>query len=185
MARKRRNGAAPKRQKAVTVKLLEEQHGGKQTAAYRIMDELIDAHHSHLQDAKIAIAWRFGWKADPDGICRLGQAKKGSDLDRELHGYDFVILLHHEAWNKVLSEAQQKALMDHELCHCEVSKDSNGEPKVDERGRTVFRIRKHDIEEFREVVSRHGCYKADLEEFVAAARQEDRPLLQLQGASAG
>ena len=49
--------------------------------------------------------------------------------------------------------------------------DDKGEPVIDERGRPVYRMRKHDIEEFADVVARYGCYKADLESFAAALRR--------------
>lgn len=178
MARRPR---APKEKsrKKVTVKLLKRLHAGEVVGPYRIMERLIKAHHPHLEDAKIAIAWRFGWKSDADGHTTLGQAKKGSDLDRELHDHDFVILLNHERWNNSgFTETQMDALMDHELCHCEVAKDSNGEPKTDDSGRTCYRIRKHDVEEFREVFERHGFWKSDLE-FLAdkVADKTSRPLL--------
>jgi hypothetical protein len=182
-----RRAKAPKekKRKAVLVKLLERKHSGKVTEAYRLMEELIDKHHTHLREAKIAIAWRFGWKPDADGRIVLGQCRKRSDLDRELgskidegEALDFVILLNHEHWNQTLNEAQRRALMDHELTHAQVSNDTNGEPKMDENGRRVWRIRRHDLEEFKDVVSRHGCYKGDIEDFVAAAVDGlHRPLL--------
>jgi hypothetical protein len=185
MARGRKRGGGIKLQarKKITVKLLEREHSGKVTTPYRIMEELVQEHHHHLVDAKIAIAWRYGKKADADGRLWLGQAKKGSDLDRSLHGYDFVIILNFEAWNSSsFTEDMMRALMDHELTHCAVSNDSNGEPKMDESGKTVYRIRKHDLEEFREVVARHGQWKEDIRAFVEAALRdqreaEDRPLL--------
>ena len=56
--------------------------------------------------------------------------------------------------------------------------DTNGEPKQDEQGRTVYRIRRHDIEEFQDVVARHGLYTGKLEEFAAAAINDaKRPIL--------
>jgi hypothetical protein len=138
------------------------------------MDELIEKHHPHLAEAKIAIAWRFGWSQDADGLLKLGQAKKVSELDRDLHDYDFIILLNHEVWNKAsFSERQMKALIDHELCHCSVSIDTNGEKKIDERGRVIYRIRKHDVEEFREVAARHGCWRDDLRQLAEAAIEKD------------
>lgn len=167
-----RRSSTPKEKsrKPVNVKLLSREHAGRVVSVYAVMEALIRQHHEHLAKAKIAIAWRFGWKANSDGRVTLGQAKKGSDLDRELHGYDFVILLNHEAVNGgSLDDKQIRALIDHELCHCQVSKDSNGGDKTDANGRVVYRIRKHDIEEFREIVARHGCWKEELETFVGAA----------------
>lgn len=37
-----------------------------------------------------------------------------------------------------------------------------------ERGRLLWRLRRHDVEEFRDVVTRHGFYKADLALFAKA-----------------
>jgi len=181
MARRSTRTPKDKARKKCTVKLLKRTHAGEVVGPYRIMEKLIEKHHNHLKDAKIAIAWRFGWKSDTDGHTVLGQAKKGSDLDRELHDHDFVILLNHERWNgSGFTEDQMTALMDHELCHCEISKDTNGEPKTDENGRICYRIRKHDVEEFRDVVARHGMWKGDLEQFAeAAADKSSRPLLDL------
>lgn len=179
MGRRRMKVAKEKARKKVNVKLVSREHAGRVLAVYEIMESLVEKHHGHLSEAAIAIAWRFGWKANADGRVTLGQAKKGGDLDRELHGYDFVILLNHEAVNGgTLKQHQLRALIDHELCHCQVSKDKNGEAMTDENGRTVYRIRKHDIEEFQEIVARHGLWKDELEAFVAAVKEKkDRPLL--------
>jgi hypothetical protein len=144
--------------------------GGRIRQPYKILEEMVKANHNHLTDAKIILAWRYGWKSDADGRLKLGQCKKASELDRKLHDHDFVILLNHEAWNTAgFTEAQMKALIDHELCHAEVTHDRNGEPKVDADGRTMYRIRRHDCEEFREIVARHGLWKQDLEAFAETA----------------
>lgn len=178
MGRKRASGDKPQKKKPVNVKILEREHAGRTTTAYKILDDLIEDHHDHLTDAKIAIAWRFGWKPDVDGRLKLCSVKKGSDLDRELHQHDFVILLNHEAWNESrFSEDQMRALIDHALCRCEVSRDANGEPKIDENNRVVYRIRHPEIQEFREVIARHGLWTADLERFAQVIREtKSRPL---------
>ena len=182
MGRKRASGDKPQKKKDVTVKLLERKHGGLVTTANRLMDELVEAHHDHLLDAKIAIAWRFAWKPDVDGRLKLCSVKKGGDLDRELHGFDFVILLNHEAWNQSgFNEPQMRALIDHALCKCQVSKDAAGEPRIDENNRTVYRLRQPDVQEFSEIIRRHGAWTADLERFASAVRDaKSRPLFDSQ-----
>lgn len=174
MGRKRKSaGEKPKKRKAVLVKLIEREHAGRITAAYRLIDILVAKTHHHLSEAKIACAWRFGWKSDSDGRLKLASVKKGSDLDRELNGYDFVIMLNHEVWNAgTFKEDQMIALLDHQLCHCQLSMDSNGEVKTDDMGRNVYRLRKHDIEEFRDVVARHGLYTDELQEFYESMRDK-------------
>lgn len=180
MGRRRKNGPKEKARKRVNVKLLDREHAGKVTGPYKLLDLLVAEHHSHLVDAKIAIAWRFGWRADADGRVILVSVKKGSDLDREMHGYDFVFLINHEVWNGGgFSERAQLRLIDHACCRCQVSKDSNGEEKIDENGRTTYRMRKPDIVEFCEVVARHGLCTDDLTAFAQAAglADQNRPLL--------
>jgi hypothetical protein len=168
MARRR---TKVKGKKKVSVELIPRLAGdGKPRLPYAIMDALIEANHSHLKSAKIALCWRKGWKNDRDGHIKLGQAKKASDMDRALKEYDLVILLNFEAWNESgFTEKQMNALVDHELCHCELAKDNDGEPIEDELKRACYRIRKHDVEEFQEVISRHGTWKRDLERFAEAA----------------
>lgn len=78
-------------------------------------------------------------------------------------------VLNKEFWDQ-FDDEKRLALMDHELCHAAAALDSEYAQKYDERGRRVWRVRKHDIEEFRDVVKRHGCYKSDLEEFAKALR---------------
>src|SRR6185312_8975695 len=96
----------------------------------------------------------------------LGKCVKASDLQRELVDWDFVILLNREVWHDLRFTREQKlALLDHELCHAELARDEDGNAKFDEKGRKVWRTRKHDIEEFQAIVQRHGCYKRDLEKF--------------------
>lgn len=131
---------------------------------YDLMNRTIEEHHEELTNAKIAIAWNLAWKPDADGHVILGKCKKASDLDREFSPYDFVILLRKEFWqHSQTTDAQRAALIDHELCHASVRLDADHEPKRDERGRVIYRMRKHDIEEFSEILMRHGCYKRDLE----------------------
>jgi hypothetical protein len=127
-----------------------------------------------LADAKIALAWRYGWKKNRDGQLVLGKCRKVSDLDKQFQGHDFVIVLNSEAWY-VLTEEQREALMFHELCHAAIAVDQNGNPKKDARDRQVYRIKKHDIEEFGDVIAKFGCYKQDLENFVATAMRSKKP----------
>lgn len=140
---------------------------------HRLLEEIREAHHEEIFEARIALAWCTSWHPDRDGLLVLGKCKKASDLDRELAAFDFVILLNKLVWQDFsFTEEQKRALVDHELCHADVARDPVSGDKVrDERGRQVFRIRKHDIEEFRDIVARHGCYKRDLEAFGKAILQ--------------
>jgi hypothetical protein len=154
---------------------------------YALLAELVDAHHRDLREASIVLAWCTSWRPDVDGRVILGKCKKASDLDRELTTYDFVILLSRSFWrnqdlliadastseeDRNAARTRQRALLDHELMHACVKFDDKGEPVYDERGRKVYRVRKHDLEEFVDVVKRHGIYKSDIEAFAKALGQE-------------
>lgn len=139
---------------------------------YVLMDELIEAHHPDLCNARIALAWCTSWNPDVDGRVTLGKCKKASDLDRELVSFDFIILLRKSFWQSShVTDIQRRALLDHELCHACIKLDKYSDPVEDERGRRVYRIRRHDIEEFTDIVARYNCYTADLERFAAALRR--------------
>lgn len=133
------------------------------------MEELISSHHEDLRDARIALAWCTSWKPDVDGRVTLGKCVKASDLHRELAPYDFVILLSRSFFeDPLVTPLQCRALIDHELMHAAVKFDAKGEPVYDGRGRMVYRIRKHDLEEFSAIAARYGCWKRDLEAFASA-----------------
>lgn len=144
---------------------------------YRLLGELVEHHHEELHDARIALAWCTSWKPDVDGRLTLGKCVKASDLHRELAPYDFVILLSRPFFDDALvTPLQRQALIDHELCHGGVKHDTDGEPMYDARGRQIFRLVKHDLEEFSAIAARYGCWKRDLEQFASAldrARHQD------------
>ena len=150
-------------------------------APYAILREMLKF-HKDLAEVSVALAWRENLKADKDGHLILGKCVKASDLQRELADFDFVILLNRDIWeDDDFTEDKKRALMDHELCHAAGSMTEDGTPKRDERGRRVWRTRKHDIEEFQAIVERHGCYKKDLERFAEAITKKRRtPLLNLE-----
>lgn len=172
------SGDKPKKRKKVTVRIIKEKHAGETTEPHKLLAEIRKKNHGHLEQAKIGLAWRSGWRSDTDGHMKLGQCRKSSDLDREMYeGFDFVILLNEEAW-PTLNGEQKRALIDHELCHAALSMDANGEPKFNDRDRLCCRIKKHDVEEFRCIVERHGLYTQDLAEIATAAINDSkRPLL--------
>jgi hypothetical protein len=169
-----------KKAKAVPFRLIHRK-GPDGVRLYAWLGELLEAHHQDVLDAQFALAWHTGWKPDDDGHLILGQCRKSSDLDREIHNaaaYDFIILLNQNFYDDPLvSDVQRRAVLDHELCHAGVRVDDDGAPIIDERGRVSYRIRKHDLEEFSDIVERYGCWKRDIEAFaksLARARGADQ-----------
>jgi hypothetical protein len=168
--------ARKKKPQSIKISLLarDEEHKGD---PYAILDRLVARHHDHLAKATIGLAWNLGWRCDADGHVKLGKAQKCREADRQAHGLDFIILLNRDVWQQAwFTEAEMEALLDHELSHCGVRESDEGETILDEKGRPVYRMRKHDIEEFRHIVRRHGCWKSDLVAFVQDAVARDRSL---------
>lgn len=85
------------------------------------------------------------------GLCRVINLK-----DRTMGRGDVEILLDYDWWQDA-SEKEQEALLDHELHHAEV-KMKDGQPKRDNLGRPLIRLRKHDVEIgwFDLIALRHG-----------------------------
>lgn len=165
-----------KGEKKIKVELIEEwispRKDNVRAEPYEILDRIREAHHPHLSEARIALVWRKDVKADRDGRLVLGQAKKATDLGREFSDFDLIVLLNEEAWAD-LTPAQRDLLVDHELMHFALV-EKEGSPIRDERGRLCYRLRRHDLEEFRDVVARHGILMDDVAAFAevcAAARK--------------
>lgn len=129
-------------------------------SVYELLDETVRRHHPSLEGAKIALLWMHDVKPDKDGRLVFGRAKKVGEVEQQFHDHDFLIFLNSAVWVE-LPEAARVALIDHELCHCCVDHAEDGETKL--------RMRKHDVEEFHEVVRRHGLWRTDVEAFVEAA----------------
>lgn len=145
---------------------------------YATMERLWKLHHAKRvgiegANCKIALGRAFKWKENADGQMRLGRCRILSELDRQLTGFDVVILLH----NCLLGEAKdtaklQEAVLDHELCHVAIQEDTqDAGPKYDGHERIKYRCRRHDLEEFREIIERHGAYKPDVGEFANTVQE--------------
>jgi hypothetical protein len=170
------SAAAGGKPKALPYQIID---AAKEPEPYALLQRVRTQCHGELCDARIGLAWRRpGWKPDADGLQVIGKCIKISDLHKEFMAFDFIIVLAEEVWkNDEWTDERKEALLDHELMHAAPSEDDEGGLKVDERGRTIWRTRKHDIEEFREVVERRGCYKQDLEQFARTIMENTQPSL--------
>jgi hypothetical protein len=135
--------------------------------AARIALSLIAAYHPDLAEARILYLFTSARRKKCDRV-RLGSAQRLSTLQRYLSRkdrddaateVDFIILLSFSDWN-LMTEMQQIALVDHELCHCGV--------RLGDSGDRTYYLKGHDIEEFADIIKRHGLWKPDLEETAKA-----------------
>lgn len=142
----------------------------------RIANELIVKHHDHLSRTDVLIKCVF---RDPPAKSRgklvLGKARKVSGLSAYLVGLEhndrlddgephdfFVVEIAHEPWQG-LTGRQRHALVDHELCHLDVE-------LPDDEGDRKLCMRSHDLEEFEEVVKRHGLWQPKVVQFAETAK---------------
>jgi hypothetical protein len=75
----------------------------------------------------------------------------------------FVIEISHDVWER-LDDGGRTALVDHELCHCIVDHDDDGE--------IVLKMRSHDVEEFIGVLVRNGLWAPDVRELARVAAEQ-------------
>lgn len=160
MGRKRKD--PQEKRKPIKVRPIARKHNGKITEPYRIMEDVIKAHHAEIASAIILLCWRKGWRPDVDRVLTQASIRKASDVDQAImqmaddgHSYDFVIQLNEEIWPG-LSDEDKRRLIDHELCHAAPDIDRDGKQKFDQKDRPCWRLRKHPICEFPEILERYG-----------------------------
>jgi hypothetical protein len=144
---------------------------------YVLMNQIIAQHEQELLEFKSALYWTYGWTPNKDGKLTLGRARKTSEIERQMHGYHFIIELNYEWYHDTIHtiELQRTAVLHHELCHCRRELDKNGDTRKDENGEPVGRLACHDIEEFRKIIDIYGLYTWDLEQTAATIYNINHP----------
>lgn len=136
--------------------------------AGRLIAEIPDhTEHRNLQYAEIM--WLYTSKALKDrGRSVVAKATKVSELaqammvgDSDEGVPDFVVVVSADKWEG-LTEQQQAAVVDHELCHMYMADCA------------IPTLLPHDLQEFRGVVERHGLYTSSLS-MMAASMQMSLP----------
>lgn len=143
-------------------------------AAQEIAVDLIDGHHEHLMTARIL--WLFTTsKRTRGGHVVLGSSSRSNPLQRYLSsgnesvqtGYDYIVLLDEGRWLRAL-KTQQLALVDHLLC-CMVQRVTVNS-RSGEMTKTWATVGP-DINEFTEVIRRHGVYLPSQQKFATVLRE--------------
>lgn len=142
-----------------------------------IVEQLLHEHHDHLNrhDIKIVSVFREP-VTRAHGRIVLGKARKVGGLNAHLVGLVrkdaldgpadfFVVEVAHQPWQH-LTNRQKLALVDHELCHFDVEI-----PEHPDNDRKLI-VRGHDLEEFTDVVKRHGLWRPEVEHFARTANNQ-------------
>ena len=119
---------------------------------YTLMHELINEYHSSLRNAEIKCLF-YDKPKKHGGKIVLGDAEVVNSKFSFLTGINFIISIFEGAW-AVMAEQEHKALVDHELHHCFVGEDKEGNP--------VYKIVPHDFEEFKEIIERYGLWQDNI-----------------------
>lgn len=133
--------------------------------------ELVNEYHPELRNVRVEYV--FGEKVGSSGGRAVwGRARKKTGLDaffaadyqpttfEEEPAPFFVIEIAEPIWQDLSNEGR-RALVDHELMHCGVDADTG-----------KLTIRPHYIEEFPQIIRRHGLWKGDVEVFARASAEQ-------------
>jgi hypothetical protein len=140
----------------------------------KIAEDLIPKYHPHLTNVRIEYA--FGDKTPKHGGKEVwGYVRKISSLPAYLASQPgdqkagdttpfFVMVISEDVWVNLYPD-KRTALVDHELCHCGV--------EVDDEGNHKLILIPHDMEEFSSIVRRYGLWREDVRDFVNTAKSVD------------
>jgi len=133
-----------------------------------IAKDIIDKIRPYLGHVKITYLWRPEAAISDDKVV-AGMCIRVDDRNRVIHDQDFIIEIAKDVWDESPTDEFKRALVDHELGHAGLRMEENGDVIYDEKTtRPKTYIKKHDIEEFEDVLERHGPYHKNLRSFLDA-----------------
>jgi hypothetical protein len=109
--------------------------------------------HWHLKDCNIL------WLYQDKGSMKNGfSISRASKLWNHITGFDIVIRILVGAWDEHKADQQEVAFVDHLLTHIELTETDK------------YKINAPSVQEFVEVVQRHGAWRPPVNEMVQAQR---------------
>jgi len=123
---------------------------GKDVVA--LIEAVRDVYYPSLVDAKFVAIFdlrkvRYGMHVPYAKIKPFSAIEKCAGIKE-----DILVIITKELWDR-LRRKQKKALIDHELAHIRVKEKG---------GKKLYRLTKHDVEEFVAVVRRRGAWSEEL-----------------------
>jgi len=133
----------------------------------KIAAGIIAEHRPELKILDICYMFRDE-AAISDGKVIAGRCIRVDDRNWTVHKHDFIIEIAKDVWDEATDEFRL-ALVDHELGHAGIRIDEeSGGPDMTDEGRIRTYTHRHDIEEFEDVLERHGPYHKALRDFLLA-----------------
>lgn len=130
-----------------------------------LIEEIVEQHHRHLARAKILALGKPKATKRAGGKVNVAKAKRATPalnalVKDELGEVHYLVEVGIDAWDG-LDAKQRRIVLDHELCHF-VGQDL----ETDKWG-----LVGHDVEEFTDILRRHGAWTADLQLFAKECQQ--------------
>ncbi len=144
---------------------------------YNQLQDLINKYHqgkNTINGVNIILMWKYNIKPDQDEYLQLADITKSPDKIRELRPHDIIIGLNKTAW-ELTTPAQQDTILDTQLERIAISTDKQDNPKEDDQGRTIYRLRKPQTTPNETIQKRHGT---TTEEIMHQINQKLTPLSQ-------
>jgi oligoribonuclease (3'-5' exoribonuclease) len=134
-----------------------------------------DKRFLHIQQLHPKIIYLFYKGISPKSIVEIATCEKRSSLNKFISGHDFVIKINHDVWS--LIDANTRLMVcAHELSHVMVKTEKDGSPKLGDDDLPIYAIRKHDIEDFKFILTdypnAHKCISEALEILIKKAEDE-------------
>lgn len=137
---------------------------GSAEAVEEIADQLVPTYHSELASARIKYVF-VSEASKKDGKPVLGKVRKISGELEYLLDLDFLVVVALDCWNEATNR-QKEALVDHLLERCTGEEDEN-------TGEMKWSVRTPDVQEFTDILNRHGAWTENLVGMVEVAQKLD------------
>ncbi len=137
--------------------------------------QLIEKYHWHLMEFPVRFCWRSRSRTrHKNTVLATAEIVRGrfanfvmTEAEKAMKGQErgcamFWIEVARDQW-EYLDDAQRYALLDHELCHCIIEENEDGDE--------VMAMVGHDLEEFRAIVQRHGLWLDDVKSFAEVIKK--------------
>lgn len=132
-------------------------------AVAEIAKKLVASTHPHLASAKIEFfsrskAQKHGGRQTPGTIKKASPFEKHlvSQFRQDHEEPDYIMIVALDVWN-LFQPSQRTALVDHLLTHCVAEEN-------EQDGSMKYSIQPPDVQEFAEIVGRHGKWNEPLQE---------------------
>lgn len=136
--------------------------------AAEIGNKLIEDHHRHLLDEKIAYVFKNADMKSRGQIIATAE-EVVSAKNKFLTEQDFLIIISKPVWDTAKDAKTKQAIIDHALTHCQVETLESG----DKRRRIV----PHDVQEFASIITRWGLWTEGLKKMDKARQAHGQVIL--------